>query len=75
MSPRTTVPDPEQMALAHSLRGKFVRFHHESKGSRGYLVTNVTADAMLEIAGFSGHFAPHLFERVDHPHSAAEGNC
>lgn len=65
----------QQLALARSLLGKFVRFHHESKVSRGYLVTRVTENARIEIQGFVGEFAPELFERVDHPHSAAEGNC
>lgn len=65
----------EQIALARSLRGKFVRFHHESKVSRGYLVVSVTDDGMIELREFCGLFSPHLFERVDHPHSAAEGNC
>jgi len=64
----------EQVALARSLRGKFVRFLDESKVSRGYLVANVTDDGMIELREFSGLFAPHLFERVDHPHTAAEGN-
>lgn len=65
-----------QIALARSLRGKFVRFNHESKTSRGYLVKTIIAeDGMIELHGMPGRFAPHLFERVDHPHSAAEGNC
>jgi len=65
----------DAVALGRSLHGKFVRFLDESKVSRGYLVTHVTEDGMLEIRGHVGQFAPHLFERVDHPHSAAEGNC
>ncbi len=65
----------KRLALARPLLGKFVRFLHESKVNRGYLVTAVTDDGMIEIDAFPGQFAPHLFERVDHPHSAAEGNC
>jgi len=65
----------EALALARPLLGKFVRFLDEPKTSRGYLVTLVADDGMVEIDGFSGQFAPHLFERVDHPHTAAEGNC
>ena len=65
-----------QIELAQSLRGKFVRFNHESKTSPGYLVkTEITKDGMIELVGMAGQFAPHLFERVDHPHTAAEGNC
>lgn len=65
----------ERLRLARSLRGKFVRFDHESKVSRGYLVTHVTEDGMIELRELAGQFAPHLFERVDHPRSAAEDNC
>jgi len=65
----------EQLALGRSLRGKFVRFHHESKTSQGHLVVGIAQDGMIELADMSGLFAPSLFERIDRPHSAAEGNC
>jgi len=66
---------PAQLLLGRSLLGKFVRFHHERKTHPGYLVIAVDRDGMLELEGWTGLFGPHLFERVDHPHSAAEGNC
>jgi hypothetical protein len=67
--------DQAQIDLARALRGKYVRWNHDTKTHPGYLVIGVTPDGMVEIQGFTGHFAPDLFVRVDHPHSAAEGNC
>jgi hypothetical protein len=63
-----------QRALGRTLVGKFVRFHHERKTHPGYLVIDVDEDGMIELREFSGLFAPDLVERVDHPHTAAEGN-
>lgn len=57
-----------------SLRGKFVRFHHESKVSKGHLVTSHRTDGVVELDDLPGEFAEHLFERIDRPHTAAPGN-
>lgn len=64
----------EKLQLAHSLKGKFVRFHHEEKIARGRLVIGVTVDGMIVLDGLAGEFAPHLFVKVDRPHTAAPGN-
>jgi hypothetical protein len=60
----------ERLEVARALRGKFVRFHDDSKVSRGYLVTGVDKNGMIELDGWAGLFDPCLFERVDHPHTA-----
>lgn len=56
--------DRFQLTLAHSLRGQFVRFHHQPTHP-GYLVLRVIGDGMIELEGLPGRFAPHLFECVD----------
>lgn len=53
----------ETKALAESLKGKLVRFRHQEQ-PYGY-VTKVTRDAMVEIDGKGGFFAPHLFVVVE----------
>ncbi len=58
-----------QLTLARSLFGRVVRFAHEPD-SCGYLVVAVTGDGMVELKGWTGHFAPHLFVRVDEKHAA-----
>ncbi len=60
----------EKIELAWSLVGKKVRFRHDPPGVGARLVTEATSDGMIEIEGFGGQFAPHLFA-VD-PESKAE---
>jgi hypothetical protein len=61
-----------QLELALSLLGKYVRFRHDPPihlEDSGYLVTDVTRDGLLELRGWVGEFAPHLFVVVARPPS------
>jgi hypothetical protein len=51
---------PDRVAAASVLFGKRVRFAYEPPGFRRR-VLSFTSDGMVEIEGFDGHFAPHLF--------------
>lgn len=53
--------DEDQLALGRRLLGNVVRFNHMPPGS-GHLCVSMDRDGMVEIEGFSGFFAPHLFE-------------
>jgi len=57
----------EQRKLGLTLYGNLVRFHHLPAAS-ARKCTRVFAKGMVEIEGYSGIFAPHLFtiERVLH---------
>jgi hypothetical protein len=57
----------EQIALGRSLLGKYVRFWHLPEGP-SCLVVHVTAEGMVELRGFVGQFAPHIFATVDCSH-------
>jgi hypothetical protein len=53
-----------QVKAARHLVGHRVRFAHEA-WHPGYLVLMAIPNAMIEIEGFTGVFAPHLVVRVD----------
>jgi hypothetical protein len=55
----------EQRRLGLSLYGNLVRFH-EQPAATARKCTRVFANGMVEVEGYSGIFAPHLFtiERV-----------
>lgn len=55
----------ERIELAWSLVGKKVRFRHDPPDVGPRLVTEATSDGMIEIEGFGGQFAPHLFSVVE----------
>lgn len=50
----------QQWKAAHNLLGKKVRFNHMDRGSamRCYAVNHA---GMVNVEGYSGDFAPHLF--------------
>lgn len=54
----------EALALMDRARGKLVRFRHMG-ASDGRRLLAVTWDGMVEVEGFGGEFAPHLFEVID----------
>jgi hypothetical protein len=60
---------PSQDAAPPQIKvGDVVRFHHMLVTSPGFLVTRVDSeDGMIEIVGFTGRFAPHLFKIVADP--------
>lgn len=53
----------KQLGAAIALLGKTVRFAHQPAGPL-FRVSAVHSDGMVEIDGFSGQFAPHLFIEV-----------
>lgn len=56
-----TVEEAKQKDLAFTLLGKRVYFAHRPAGVEPVRVQAVSRDGMIEIAGFVGEFAPHLF--------------
>lgn len=52
------------MTNANSLVGKFVRFNHMKDGD-ARKVLGATNDGMVEVEGFVGQFAPHVFQVVE----------
>lgn len=54
----------ERRALALKLLGKQVRFKSNPPDTKPSTVFAVTPGGMVEITGFSGAFAPHLFDVV-----------
>lgn len=59
-SPQSGQTAEEQVKSGIILSGKYVRFIHQPKGP-SHRVVAVHSDGMVEIDGFSGQFAPHLF--------------
>jgi hypothetical protein len=54
-------PTAEEIARARLLLGRRVWFHHEPEIEPGHLVTRITDEGLVELEGWSGQFAPHLF--------------
>jgi len=50
----------ERKAAALRILGQVVAFHHRPDGPF-YCCTLMDAEGMVEVAGFAGRFAPHLF--------------
>jgi len=64
--------NPEKRAAALALIGKMVRFAHQpDRLVNYYRVTAVVGD-MVELDGWAGQFAPHLFVAMP-PRRYAEG--
>lgn len=61
----------ERDRLVKTFAYEYVCFNHDLH--RAYLVTNITDDCMLELAGMSGLFAPDLFKRCVAPTAGADG--
>jgi hypothetical protein len=55
----------EQRRLAFALVGHLVRFLSDGDDVTPSRVIGCTFDGMVEITGYSGLFAPHLFRIVD----------
>jgi uncharacterized membrane protein len=55
----------EKKRLARALIGHLVQFHSVGPDAAPMRVLSVTLDGMVEIEGYSGLFAPHLFRIVD----------
>ncbi len=51
----------KQQAAARELVGKRVKFNHKRAQPESYLVTRATEDGLVELEGWAGAFAPHLF--------------
>lgn len=58
-------PEAADMELALELLGRRVVFAHQPEGVAPALVTCVTPEAMVELEGWVGEFAPHLFVPAD----------
>ena len=56
-------------AAIELLRAGWVRWNHQPEG-KPMMVTLVTKDGMIELLGWSGQFAPHLFVAAPEPLSA-----
>ena len=52
----------EQRALGLSLVGRLVLFRHRPAGVPPAMVFSCDKDGMLELVGWVGYFAPHLFD-------------
>lgn len=71
MSPRQrTKAEEERFELAQKLIGRVVRFNHMQPGS-GRRCRIVNLNGMVQVEGFAGEFAPHLFQ-IDEEEKAAE---
>ena len=64
----------QQLTLGRALQGKFVRFESQRPTHRGYLVVGMNQTGRIKLRGWSGCYAPRMFVKVDHPHTAAPGN-
>lgn len=49
------------LELARTLVGKRVKFNHQRDLPESHLVTRATSDGLVELEGWAGAFAPHLF--------------
>jgi hypothetical protein len=67
---RLSVEQQDQHLLARHLLGKRVRFAHHVDDRQGAEVLSVTAEGLIAITGYTGHFAPHLFVVVEDPERA-----
>jgi hypothetical protein len=60
-----TVEQAAQKDTAIRLIGRRVLFAHKPEGVPPALVTTVHWDGMVELEGWSGQFAPHIFVLAD----------
>ncbi len=60
-----TVDEAAQKAVALRLLGRKVVFAHRPEGVEPARVTTVHWDGMIELEGWSGEFAPHVFLLAD----------
>jgi hypothetical protein len=68
-----TVADRKQIELARSLVGKEVKWNHKSgPDDPKYRVLQMWSDGLIELEGWSGGFAPHLFVVADSAGAATE---
>ena len=59
-------PNDPQLALAHRLVGRRVRWAYDACGKCGEMrVLRATADGMVAVEGFTGLFSPTAFVVVD----------
>ena len=65
-------PSEQKIALANALVGKRVRFNHMTDRD-ARTVLRATEDGMVEVEGFGGQFAPHLFKIVQA--QSRQGEC